>query len=308
MAWTPDKLPDLSGKTYAITGGNSGLGLEATKILAKKGARVVITSRSASKAKEALDQVRAHAPGADVDFVLLDLADAQSVTEAAAALKEKCPRVDALINNAGIMQPPETRTKEGFELQFATNHLGHFRLNSQLFTHLQASSARIVPVSSIAHKYGSIQFDDLQFDKKYDPTVSYSQSKLANLLYAFELQRRLTKRGSSVTCMACHPGYSATNLQTAGVGREGGSKFFRFLYGITNVVMAQKAEHGSYPLVLAAADPSAEPGAYYGPTGLAQTRGPVGKSFVHPKAKDEQVARRLWEVSEKLVGPFFPGA
>ena len=204
------------------------------------------------------------------------------------------------------MQPPQTRTKEGFELQFATNHLGHFRLNSQLFEHLEKSSARIVSVSSIAHKFGAIHFDDLMGTKKYDATQWYSQSKLANLLYAFELQRRLQKRASRVTAIACHPGYSATNLQSAGVGQEGGSKFFRVLYKITNAVMAQKAEYGSYPLVLAAADPSAEPGAYYGPTGLGQARGPVGKSYVHPKAMDEDVARRLWEVTESLVGPFFP--
>ena len=307
MRWTPEKLPDLSGKTYVITGGNSGLGLEAAKILTKKGARVVITARSKGKAEEALETVRAHSPGADVGFVLLDLADAESVTVAAAALAKACPRIDAIINNAGVMQPPETRTKEGFELQFATNHLGHFRLNSLLFAHLEASSARIVPVSSIAHKFGSIHFDDLMGKKKYDATEWYSQSKLANLLYAFELQRRLTKRGSRVTAIACHPGYSATNLQSAGVGQEGGSKFFRALYSVTNAVMAQKAEYGSYPLVLAAADPNAEPGAYYGPTGLGQSRGPVGKSYVHPKAQDEDVARRLWEVSESLVGPFFGG-
>ncbi len=306
MRWTPENLPDLSGKTYAITGGNSGLGLEAAKILTKKGARVVITARSKGKADEALEAVRAHSPGAEVAFVRLDLADAASVTEAAAALTSACPRIDAIINNAGVMQPPETRTKEGFELQLATNHLGHFRLNSLLFAHLEASSARIVPVSSIAHKLGSIHFDDLMGTKKYDATDFYAQSKLANLLYAFELQRRLTKRGSRVTAIACHPGYAATNLQTAGVGLEGGSKFYRVLYSITNAIVAQKAEHGAYPLVLAAADPSAEPGAYYGPTGLAQARGPVGKSYVHPKAKDEDVARRLWEVTESLVGPFFP--
>lgn len=305
MRWTPERLPDLSGKTYAITGGNSGLGLEAAKILTKKGARVVITARSPGKAKEALEVVKAHSPGASVDFVLLDLADEGSVKSAAAALKEACPTIDALINNAGVMQPPETRTKEGFELQFATNHLGHFRLNSQLFPHLEASAARIVPVSSIAHRMYRIQFEDLQFEKGYNPTDSYAQSKLANLLYGFELQRRLSARGSKVVSIPCHPGYSATNLQSAGVGQEGGSKFYRFLYGITNKIVAQSAEHGAYPLVLAAADPTAEAGAYYGPTGIGQARGPVGKSYVDPKALDQDVARRLWEVTEQLVGPFF---
>ena len=308
MNWTPSNLPDLTGKTYAITGGNSGLGLEAAKILTGKGAKVVITSRKEDKARAALAEVRAHSPGADVDFVLLDLTDPASIEQAAAALIEKCPRMDALINNAGVMQPPETRTAEGFELQMATNHLGHFRLNAHLLDHLEASSGRIVPVSSVAHKFGAIAFDDLMFEKSYDATVAYSQSKLANLMYAFELDRRLKARGSKVMSIPCHPGYAATNLQSAGVGMDGGSKFFKVLYSVTNKVMAQSAERGAYPLVLAAADPGAEAGTYYGPTGMAQARGPVGESFVDKRAKDQAIARQLWEVTEKLVGPFFHDA
>lgn len=305
MGWTPDELPDLTGKSYAITGGNSGLGLEATKILTSKGARVVFTSRSEEKAETALQAIREDVPSADVDYVLLDLADPDSIESAAEELREKCPRMDALINNAGVMQTPEIRTSEGFELQLATNHLGHFRLNSALFPHLEASSGRIVPVSSVAHKFGSIALDDLMYEKKYDTTAVYSQSKLANLMYSFELQRRLAARGSSVVSIACHPGYSATNLQSAGVGMDGGSKLFRWVYKVTNVVMAQSATKGSYPLVLAAADPNAEPGAYYGPTKLGDARGPVGKSTVADAAKDEEVAGKLWEKTEELVGPFF---
>ena len=305
MGWTPDALPDLTGKTYVITGGNGGLGLEATKILAGKGARVVITSRSEAKANEALAAVREAVPSADVDFVLLDLADKDSVHAAAEAIRAGCPQLDALVNNAGVMQPPLIRTAEGFELQLATNHLGHFRLNSLLLPHLGASAGRIVPVSSIAHKYGSISFDDLQSEKSYDATAAYSQSKLANILYGFELDRRLRARGSSVASITCHPGYSATNLQSAGVGMDGGSAIWRAVYGFTNRVMAQTATEGSYPLALAAADPSAKAGGYYGPTKFGQIRGAVGESFVHPKAKDEAVARKLWETTEELVGPFF---
>jgi len=308
MSWTPDNLPDLTGKTYAITGGNSGLGLEAAKLLAGKGARVVITSRKADKASAALAEVRAHTPGADVDFVLLDLTDPASIERAAAALIEKCPTLDALINNAGVMQPPETRTAEGFELQMATNHLGHFRLNKRLLAHLEASVGRIVAVSSIAHKYGKIDFDDLMFEESYDPTASYAQSKLANLMYAFELDRRLKARGSTVSAIPCHPGYAATNLQSAGVGMDGGSRFFRSLYSVTNKLVAQSAERGAWPLVLAAADPSAEAGTYYGPTGMSQMRGPVGASFVDKRARDQATARKLWEVTENLVGPFFPAS
>ena len=305
MGWTPDELPALTGRTYAITGGNSGLGLEAARILASKGARVVITARSAGKAKPALDTVRAANPPADVDFVLLDLADPDSIRAAARELVERCPTMDGMINNAGVMQTPEIRTTEGFELQFATNHLGHFRLNALLLPLLEASSGRIVPVSSIAHRYGRIALDDLMSTRKYDPTAAYSQSKLANIMYAFELQRRLTARGSRVSSIACHPGYAATNLQSAGVGMEGGSPLLRRLYKVTNVLLAQSAERGAYPLVLAAADPGAEPGAYYGPTRFGDSRGPVGKSFVAKAARDEGVARQLWEKTEELVGPFF---
>ncbi len=305
MGWTPAQLPDLSDKTYVITGGNSGLGHEASKILVAKGAKVVITARSEDKAKAAMEAVRAQTPGADIGFVALDLSVQASVKEAAARLVEDLPRIDAVINNAGVMQTPERRTDEGWELQLATNHIGHFKLDSLLFPTIEASKGRIVAVSSIAHKFGKIDLDDLHSEKSYDPTRAYSQSKLANIMYAFELQRRLTERESPATAYASHPGYSDTNLQTAGVGMEGGSWFFRGLYSITNKVMAQTAEQGSYPLVLAAAWPEAEPGAYYGPTGLADTRGPVGKSTVAERARDKEVARQLWERTEDLVGPFF---
>lgn len=306
MGWTPDDLPELTGKTFAVTGGNSGLGLEATKILCGKGARVVFTSRSEDKAKAAVETIKEAVPEADVDFVLLDLSKKESIEAAAEAIRQKCPKIDALINNAGVMQTPEVRTDEGWELQLATNHLGHFRLNALLFDRIEASSGRIVPVSSIAHKFGAIGLDDLMFtERRYDPTTAYGQSKLANIMYGFELQRRLAERGSSVVAIPTHPGYAATNLQSAGVGMEGGSWFFRWLYAVSNVVMAQAAEKGAYPLVLAAADPEAKPGAYYGPTGMGQMRGRVGESFIHPKAKDEDVARQLWEKTEELVGPFF---
>jgi len=305
MRWTPDRLPDLTGKTFAITGGNGGLGLEAAKILTAKGARVVITARSEAKAEGALAEIREATPDADVAWVQLDLADADSVAAAADALLQACPRLDAIINNAGVMQPPLRRTAEGFELQMATNHIGHFRLNARLLGRLEESGGRIVPVSSIGHRMGTINFDDLMSESSYDPLAAYAQSKLANLLYAFELQRRLAERGSSVAAIPCHPGYSATNLQSAGVGMDGGSGFFRGFYKITNAVLAQSATHGAWPLVLAAADPTAEPGAYYGPTGIGQTRGPVGKSFVAKVARDTDVARKLWEVTEELAGPFF---
>ena len=305
MNWTPAQLPDLSGKTYVITGGNGGLGLEAAKILASNGGRVVITARSAPRAEEALGVIRAAAPQANVDFVLLDLAEPTSIAAAASALHAKCARIDALINNAGVMQTPELRTSEGFELQMATNHLGHFRLNAQMMDVLEASGGRIVPVSSIAHKNGKIVLDDLQSLRGYSATAAYCQSKLANLLYAFELQRRLAARKSRVSAIPCHPGYAATNLQSVGVGMKGGSALFRWLYKLTNAVFAQSAERGAYPLALAAAGPEARPGVYYGPTAMGQSRGPVGESPVASVAMDEVMARQLWEKTEELVGPFF---
>jgi len=305
LNWTPAQLPDLSGKTYVITGGNGGIGLEAAKILTSKGGRVVITARSAAKGEEALGAIRATSPQANVDFVLLDLAEPASVAAAARALHEKCPRIDALINNAGVMQTPEIRTSEGFELQLATNHLGHFRLNAQMMDVLEASGGRIVPVSSVAHKFGKIVLDDLQSRRQYSPSAAYGQSKLANLLYAFELQRRLAARKSRVSAIPCHPGYAATNLQSAGVGMKGGSALFRWVYKLSNALLAQSAERGAYPLALAAADPEARPGVYYGPTALGDSRGPVGESTVATVATDEVLARQLWEKTEESVGPFF---
>ena len=305
MNWTPTSLPDLSHKTFVITGGTGGLGLEAAKILTGKGAHVVITGRSKEKCDAALAAVREVSPAANIDHVLLDLTDADSIESAADAILVKCPRLDACINNAGVMQTPERRTAEGFELQFATNHLGHVRLNRRLLSRLEESDGRIVAVSSIAHLNGTIHLEDINFHQGYDPTVAYSQSKLANLMFAFELQRRLSARHSSVAVIPCHPGYAATDLQSTGVGMEGGSAFFRGLYRVLNVLVAQPAAKGAWPLVLAAADPAAKAGTYYGPTGLGGARGKVGEAKAAARALDEEVAAKLWDKTEELVGPFF---
>jgi NAD(P)-dependent dehydrogenase (short-subunit alcohol dehydrogenase family) len=302
--WTPAQLDDLTGKTYVITGGNSGLGLEAAKILCGKGATVVITTRSEAKATKAIEAVKEAVSGALVRFLLLDLADLDSVDACAEQIVATCPKIDALINNAGVMQTPELQTKQGFELQFGTNHLGHFRLVAKLYPHLNACGARVVVVSSIAHKYGKIDFDNLMMNGSYDTSQAYFQSKLANIMFAFEFERRLRAAGSDMICIPVHPGYSNTNLQSAGVGMDGGSAFFRWVYAFSNRVFAQAADHGAYPEVLAAADPTAKGGTYYGPTSMGDTRGPVGESSVAKRALDQDVARRLWDVSEELVGAF----
>ena len=300
--WTPAELSSLDGRTYLITGGNSGIGLEATQILTDHGANVVIGCRSAEKAMSAISLVNKNNPKANVQFVALDLTDPDSISAAVAKIEAEHPKLDALINNAGVMQPPLRRTKEGFELQMGTNHLGHFRLSAQLYPLLKKSEGRIVTVSSVAHKWGKINLDDLQSEKSYEPTVAYCQSKLANLMFAFELDRRLQAANSPVKSMGSHPGYSATNLQSAGVGMEGGSALMSWMYSLTNKLVAQSALKGSYPQVLAAADEHARSGAYYGPTGLMDCRGPVSECFVHAKANDEDVAGKLWEQSEALVG------
>ena len=252
--WTPAELSSLDGRTYLITGGNSGIGLEATQILTDHGANVVIGCRSAEKAMSAISLVNKNNPKANVQFVALDLTDPDSISAAVAKIEAEHPKLDALINNAGVMQPPLRRTKEGFELQMGTNHLGHFRLSAQLYPLLKKSEGRIVTVSSVAHKWGKINLDDLQSEKSYEPTVAYCQSKLANLMFAFELDRRLQAANSPVKSMGSHPGYSATNLQSAGVGMEGGSALMAWMYSLTNKLVAQSALKGSYPQVLAAAD------------------------------------------------------
>lgn len=293
--WKPDRLPDLSGKTYLITGGNSGIGLEAAKMLGKAGGDIVIASRDPVKGEAAVDTVGEVSAG-KVAQLTLDLADLSSVRSAAEEARGRFGSIDALINNAGIMQTPETRTTDGYELQLATNHLGHFLWTGLLFDRVDQDHGRIVTVTSIAHKFGRIDFDDLMMTKGYSPMQAYGQSKLANMFFALELDRRLKAKGSAIKSIACHPGYSNTNLQSTGPG-----SLWSFLYSMTNPLMAQSATKGAIPTVLAAAGSEALAGAYYGPTGIGDSRGPVGDAFVAPRALSEEKAARLWEESERLT-------
>ncbi|GJL90660.1 oxidoreductase [Hyphococcus sp.] len=294
--WKPDQLPSLAGKTYFITGGNSGIGLEAAKMLAAAGGDVIIGCRNTDKGVAALAEISMVAKG-KCDQVRLDLTSLASVRQAADELRNKTDRLDALVNNAGIMQTPQQQTADGFEMQFGTNHLGHFLLGGLLFDLVNAAKGRVVVVSSIAHKYGKINFNDLMLTKGYDPTKAYTQSKLANLMFALELDRKLKAVSSSVSCMACHPGYSNTALQDTGP-----SGFLNALYKLTNPLMAQPSYNGAIPTVLCAAGTEAVPGAYYGPTGFMEARGPVSDASVAGRARKERVAARLWQESEKLVG------
>lgn len=294
--WTPDRLPSLEGKTYFITGGNSGIGLEAAKMLVAAGGDVIITSRSLDKGHKAASEASRTGSG-NVSVVQLDLTDMASIKAAAHDVRTHTDKLDGHINNAGIMQTPQGKTKDGFETQLGTNHLGHFLLTGLMFDLVKKASVRIVTVSSIAHKYGRINFTDLMLSENYSPTRAYTQSKLANLMFALELDRRLTAAGSTVTSFACHPGYSNTALQSTGPTGP-----LKAIYTLTNKLMAQPSFNGAIPTVLCAAGEEAQPGGYYGPQKMNDARGPVSDAKVTATARNEKVAARLWEESEKLVG------
>jgi NAD(P)-dependent dehydrogenase (short-subunit alcohol dehydrogenase family) len=294
--WTADRLPDLTGKLYVITGGNSGIGFEAAKHLGKAGADVVLACRSVPKAEDAARELRQQVEG-QVDVVQLNLSDLASVRAAAEELRGKYQKIHALINNAGVMQTPEQKTADGFEMQFGTNHLGHFLLSGLLIDLVEAAAGRVATLSSIAHLSGEIHFDDLMGEKAYSPMSAYTQSKGANLMFALELDRRLQASGKKAISIACHPGYTNTNLQSTGP-----TGFFNFLYKITNPIFAQSGPDGALPTILAAAGIEAKRGGYYGPQKMGETRGPVGDAKVAAYVLNDETARKLWEESEELVG------
>ena len=296
--WKADRLPDLTSKQYLITGGNSGIGYEAAAHLRRAQADVFIASRSAAKGANAAAMLK-EIPGAGVvQLVELDLASVESIHRANDAIRTHTDGLDGVINNAGIMQTPQQKTADGFELQFGTNHLGHFLLNHLTFDLVEARSGRIVPVSSVAHRGApGINFEDPMFTNDYSPTKAYSQSKLANIMYGLELARRLEAADSNVVAAIAHPGYSATNLQSTGP-----TGIFKMIYKVSNKLMAQSPTAGALPEVLAVAGNEARNGAYYGPTKFGDTRGPVGESLISDAAQDQTAAARLWALSEDLLG------
>ncbi len=294
--WTSKDVTEQTGRTAIVTGSNSGIGYEAAKVLAEKGADVVLACRDTSKGDEAADEIRAAGVSGSVEVAVLDLADLESVRAFADAFKRDHDRLDLLINNAGVMMPPKSQTADGFELQFGTNHLGHFALTARLFELLDATEgARVVNVASMAHRFGTMNFDDLQWERRsYNKSASYGQSKLANLLFTYELQRRLDAAGSAVVATAAHPGWTRTNLQ-----RHSG------IAEMLNPVFAMPQWQGALPTLYAAVEPGAVGGGYYGPKGLMEMRGYPGKVGSTPESRDEHKARRLWEVSEDLTGVRF---
>jgi len=301
--WTEALIPDQTGRVVLITGANSGIGLEAARMLAERGAQVVLACRTRAKADAARHSILADAPAAEVSLVDLDLSSLASVAEAAVDFGGRFGRLDLLVNNAGVMATPYQRTVDGFELQFATNHLGHVALTAHLLPVLLATAtSRVVNVSSLAHKMGRIDFEDLQSERRYRAWRAYGQSKLANLLFTFELQRRLDAAGADTIAVAAHPGISDTNLAGSTGGVAG--RLMALTHPLAQV-FSQNAHAGALPTVRAATDPAVRGGEYYGPDGFLEQRGTPRPVEANGSARDPAVARRLWEVSVELTGvPF----
>ncbi|MCB8984544.1 MAG: SDR family oxidoreductase [Ardenticatenaceae bacterium] len=304
--WTTADMPDLTGKVAIVTGANSGLGYETALALAQKNARVVMACRNQEKGERARAQIAEQAPEAALDLRRLDLADLSSVRALAGAVRADYDRLDMLINNAGVMALPYRETADGFEMQFGTNHLGHFALTGLLLDLLLATpEARVVTVSSLVHRRGRLNFDDLQSQKQYSKWGAYGQSKLANLLFAYELQRRLTAVSADTISVAAHPGYAATQLQEAGPNMEG-STLQRQIMDLANKLFAQSAAMGALPTLYAATAPEVRGGEFYGPDGFGGARGYPVCTDSSPRSHDVAAAIKLWQVSEELTGVTYP--
>lgn len=300
--WTTAEIPDQSGRRALVTGAG-GLGFEDALALARAGAEVILASRNPEKGAESVARIRAAAPGAKVRFERLDLADLASVAECAARIAGEAESLDLLINNAGVMTPPTRQeTKDGFELQFGANHLGHFALTGRLLPLLRkGKDARAVALSSIAARDGAIDFEDLNAKRDYRPMQAYGQSKLACLMFALELQRRGAAAGWGLSGLAAHPGVSRTDLLHNAPGR-------RSLVGVARSLLwflFQPAAQGALPTLYAAVSPQAKPGGYYGPDKLRETRGAPAPARIPLRALDQAAAARLWEASEEMTGVRF---
>ena len=292
MAWTSADIPDQHGRLAIVTGANSGLGFHTARMLAEHGASVVLAVRDVEAGKRAAARIATAAPGAELTVQRLDLASLESIRAAAAELRAAYDTIDLLINNAGVMYPPKQTTRDGFELQFGTNHLGHFALTGLLLDRLLAApGSRVVTVSSIGHRVrADIPFDDLNWERSYGRIPGYGQAKLANLLFTYELDRRLA--GTDTVAVAAHPGLSATELM-------------RYLPAPLRPLvagLAQPPAMGALPTLRAATDPAVQGGQYYGPDGFRETRGYPTLVESSPKSHDQDVQRRLWTVSEQLTG------
>jgi NAD(P)-dependent dehydrogenase (short-subunit alcohol dehydrogenase family) len=298
---TQGKIPSQLGKTAVVTGATGGLGYEAALALAKAGAEVILTGRDDQKGQSAVEKISREVVGAKLSYERLDLASLASVADFSQRMAAR-PSLDLLINNAGVMALPRRQTTaDGFEMQFGTNHLGHFALTARLMPLLRrAGGSRVVSVSSLAHRTGRIDFNDLQGARIYSAWKAYGQSKLACLMFALELQRRSDAAGWNVTSIAAHPGFARTNLFTSGPGGllSLATDFAAPLFG-------HSAADGAQPILFAATSAEAKPGGYYGPGGLGELRGAPARALIMPQARDAAAAARLWDVSGTLTGTSF---
>lgn len=300
--WTAAEIPDLTGRMAVVTGANSGLGLHTSLELARHGARVVLACRDEGKGAGALRRIRDEVPGAEVELGALDLADLAPVRRFAEAYASLHDRLDILVNNAGVMALPYRRTADGFEMQLGTNHLGHFALTGLLLpTLLARHGARVVTLSSQAHRFGRVDIDDLHSERRYRKWFAYAQSKLANLLFMSELARRADAAHAALVSVAAHPGYAATNLQLAGP-RMAGNTLAEKASALGNRLIAQSDAQGALPSLYAATAPDVRGGECFGPDGPFEQRGYPKRVGTSKAARDEVTARRLWEVSEQLTG------
>lgn len=305
--WTAAEIPALSGKLAIVTGANSGLGLETTRELAHKGAKVILACRSRDKAEQAIEQLAAEGVARDLlEFGACDLSSLSSVREFAEAVRAEHPAIDLLINNAGVMALPKRETADGFEMQFGTNHLGHFALTGLLLDRLLVrAGSRVVTVSSLMHAAGRIDFEDLHGSRRYYRWLAYGQSKLANLLFSFELQRRLErmKRGELLS-VAAHPGYSSTNLLRSGPQVDA-PRIAARVFRLGNGLLAQDAGRGALPSLYAATAADVRGGEYFGPDGIGEISGHPKRIKARPHAYDRAIAEQLWQVSIEHTGVDF---
>ena len=304
--WTSNQIPDLHGKVAIVTGANSGLGYFTTQELARRGAVIVMACRNQQKAKAAMILIHKEVPKARLHFIKLDLASLKSIKSFAKEFKQAFEQLDILCNNAGIMAIPYSKTADGFEMQFGTNHLGHFALTALLIDVLMKTpKSRIVNVSSIAHHFGKMNFEDLNSEKSYAKWAAYGQSKLANILFTLELQKRLTEVGSKTLCIASHPGYASTNLQSVGPKMEN-SKIGEKFNAWANKMFAQSAEMGALPTLYAATHSPILGGNLYGPNKFWNSRGYPVLNQIAKQGRKPADGKQLWKMSEEMTKIKFP--
>lgn len=294
--WDSHDISSQQGRVVIVTGASSGIGFEAARVLAEKEATVILAVRNEQKGEHAMKRIKQAHANADVSVMILDLASLDSVKNFADEFKSTHNRLDLLINNAGVMIPPYSKTADGFELQFGTNHLGHFALTALLFDLIRATpNSRIINVSSSAHKLGNPNFDDLQWEsRKYSPSKAYGDSKIANLFFTYELAKRINENSNSPIVAAAHPGWTGTDLQ-----RHSG------LFQVLNKIFAQSPAMGALPTLYAAVAPDVKSAEYFGPSGFMEARGYPKKVDSNDLSKDERIAEKLWAVSEELTGVTF---